>query len=76
MKNVVWRIIPMTAKCHFGHEATIVCRSRLRDKAEGMTGNIAEMAIKGKSGVDLIVSRRNMVISRLYFSVSEFEVYL
>ena len=51
-------------------------RSRLSDKVEGMTGNIAEMAIKGKSGVDLIVSRRNMVISRLYFSVSEFEVYL
>lgn len=51
-------------------------RSRLRDKAEGMTGNIAEMAIKGKSGFDLIVSQRDMVISRLYFSVSEFEVYL
>ena len=50
--------------------------SRRRDKAEGMTGNGAEMAIKGKSGVDLIVSRRDMVISRFYFSVSEFEVYL
>lgn len=43
---------------------------------EEMTGNIAEMAIKGKSEVDLIVSRRDMVISRFYFSVSEFEVYL
>lgn len=29
-----------------------------------------------KSGFDLIVSRRDMVISRFYFSVSEFEVYL
>ena len=53
-----------------------MCRSRLRDKVEGMTGYIAEMAIKGKSGFDLIVSQRDMVISRLYFSVSEFEVYL
>ena len=53
-----------------------MCRSRLRDKVEGMTGNIAKMTIKGKSGVDLIVSQRDMVISRLYFSVSEFEVYL
>lgn len=53
-----------------------MCRSRLRDKVEGMTGYIAEMAIKGKSWFDLIVSRRDMVISRLYFSVSEFEVYL
>ena len=50
--------------------------SRLSDKVEGMTGNIAEMATKGKSGFDLIVSRRDMVISRFYFSVSEFEVYL
>ena len=50
-------------------------RSRQSDKVEGMTGKIAEMAIKGKSGFDLIVSRRDMVISRLYFSVSEFEVY-
>ena len=49
---------------------------RLRDKVEGMTGNVGEMAIKGKSGVDLIVSRRDMGVSRLYFSVSEFEVYL
>ena len=53
-----------------------MCRSRQRDKAEGMTGNVAEMTIKGKSGFDLIVSRRDMVISRFYFSVSEFEVYL
>ena len=51
-------------------------RSRLSDKEEGMTGNVAEMAIKGKSGFDLIVSRRDMVISRFYFSVSGFEVYL
>ena len=51
-------------------------RLRLSDKVEGMTGNITEMAIKGKSGVDLIVSRRNMIISRFYFSVSGFEVYL
>lgn len=51
-------------------------RLRLRDKVEGMTVNIAEMAIKGKSGFDLIVSRRDMVISRFYFSVSGFEVYL
>lgn len=29
-----------------------------------------------KSGFDLIVSRRDMVISRFYFSVSGFEVYL
>lgn len=50
--------------------------SRLRDEVKGMTGNVAEMAIKGKSGFDLIVSRRDMVISRFYFSVSEFEVYL
>ena len=53
-----------------------MCRSRQSDKVEGITGNVAEMAIKGKSGFDLIVSRRDMVISRLYFSVSEFEVYL
>lgn len=51
-------------------------RSRQRDKVEGMTGNIAEMAIKVKSGFDLIVSWRDMVVSRFYFSVSEFEVYL
>ena len=51
-------------------------RSRLSDKVEGMTGKIAEMAIKGKSEFDLIVSRRDMVISRFYFSVSGFEVYL
>ena len=51
-------------------------RLRLSDKVEGMTGNVAEMAIKGKSGVDLIVSRRDRVISRFYFSVSGFEVYL
>ena len=50
-------------------------RSRLRDKVEGMTGNVAEVTIKGKSGFDLIVSRRDMVISRFYFSVSEFVVY-
>lgn len=50
--------------------------SRLRDKVEGMTGNVAEVTIKGKSWFDLIVSRRDMVISRFYFSVSEFEVYL
>lgn len=51
-------------------------RSRQRDKAEGMTGKAAEMAIKVKSGFDLIVSWRDMVVSRFYFSVSEFEVYL
>lgn len=76
MKNVVWRIILITAKCHFYHLAINMSRSRLSDKVEGMTGNIAEMAIKGKSGFDLIVSRRDMVVSRFYFSVSEFEVYL
>ena len=50
--------------------------SRRRDKVEGMTGKVPEMTIKGKSEFDLIVSRRDMVISRFYFSVSEFEVYL